>query len=120
MILKMIDEVDNNDLPIDERIDLLEDLKMKMNEEIQRRINKIKDNAIYCPFCARYYEKDICDVYDESIERKEACVEYGKYEEKGFKVKYFACPKGHKLRRLRRIDEDDQTDGLVKSDVWFK
>ena len=116
---KWINEINNSGLSIDEHIRLIESLRVKINEEIQIEIDKIKDNAIYCPFCNKYYEKVNYDVYDKSVEHKENYSKYEEYEEKGFKVKYFVCPVGHKLRRVRKINENKQTDGF-RSDVWFE
>lgn len=103
MISKMIDEAVNNDLSIDEQVGLLEDIRKQVNYLIQKKIKKIKDNAVYCPFCAQYYKKDKCNIR-ESIEDREVRIfkalsgDGEVYANKSCRIIYITCPFGHQLK----------------------
>ena len=57
MISKMIDEISNNDLPIEEQIKLLEEVKREVDYIIQKKIDDIKSQVVYYSYCKKYYKK---------------------------------------------------------------
>ena len=105
----MIEEINHNDLSVDEQIDLLEELRQHVDNIVQKKIKKIKSDAIYCPFCGKYYNKLDCKVR-EAIEDKEVCIfksfvgDGEVYEKKSCRMTYVNCPEGHELKYEKMID----------------
>lgn len=99
--------LDKNEYSVDDKIDRLVDFRNKINEVINKEINKLRDMVCYCPYCERSYLKDIwggTSAVEErdSIEPLSLVIyERPKPIKKKYIIKYKVCPCGHKIEDSR-------------------
>lgn len=104
-----LNEIINSEYKVSEKINLIDEYKSQVLKEIEEANMDVVKDFKYCERCKEFYRKNSWDIEYKNETRRVCTYKdagYGdddEYSNKEFRVKYYICPIGHKIKESETI-----------------